>query len=103
MKDEIKKAIKTLEAATANCAAGDRHLVVLDRGWIFAGDMSLDEETGGYTLSDCVNVRKWKQGGFGALSKSATAAGAALDACAMIRFHRSAMILSVPIAGDWDE
>ena len=103
MKNEIKEAIKTLEAATASCAAGDRHIAVLDRGWMFAGDMALDEETGVYTMTNCVNVRKWTEGGFGGLSRSATGAKAVLDKCTSIRFHRSALILAAPIVSDWDE
>ena len=102
MDNEVKKAIETLTRATANCAKGDRHLVVLDRGWIFAGDMTQDKDTGVYTVVNCVNVRKWSQGGFGALSRSAKEAGATLDTCAPIRFRQDALIFAVPIAGDWD-
>jgi hypothetical protein len=102
MKEEVKQAIKVLEQATANCATGDRHIVVLDRGWIFAGNLSKDEHHV-YTLTDAVNVRKWDSGGFGALSKSATAAGATLDKCATLRFHETAMMFAVPISSDWHE
>lgn len=103
MKKEIKNAIEVLQKATANCAQGDRHIVVLDRGWIFAGDMSLDKETNVYTLSNCVNIRKWETGGFGGLTLSAKVSKATLNECSLIRFHASAMIFCVPIDGDWDE
>ena len=102
MSDEIKKAIETLERATANCTAGDRHLVVLDRGWIFVGDLSQDEH-GVFTINNCKNVRKWLNGGFGGLAKSATASGAVLDDCAPVRFEKSARIFVVPVSGGWDE
>lgn len=102
MNDEIKKALKVLQSATANCAQGDRHIAVLDRGWIFAGNMSLDPETNVYTMTDCVNIRKWTSGGFGAVSQSVGAAGATLDECAPIKFHARAMIFCVPIGSDWD-
>lgn len=100
MREDVKKAIEVIEKATANCAKGDRHLVVLDRGWIFAGDMSLKDDV--YTVTNCKNVRKWNKGGFGALSKSASLAGATLDDCEAIRFKASAMIFAVPIAEEWD-
>ena len=103
MQDEVRKAIETITAATASCAAGDRHIAVLDRGWIFAGDMSFDPDTKTYTMTSCVNVRKWQLGGFGALSKGASNANATLDECAPIRFHTSALILAVPIGSDWNE
>jgi len=80
---------------------GNRHIVVLDRGWIFAGELSQDEQ-GMYRLTQAVNVRRWKQNGFGGLTKSATASGAELDPCDPITFSASAMILAVPIGGDWD-
>jgi len=102
MSDDIKKAIATLERATANCTAGDRHLVVLDRGWVFVGDLSQDDH-GIFTINNCQNVRKWSSGGFGLLSQSATKAGAVLDGCAPIRFEKSARIFVVPVSGDWDE
>ena len=102
MKDEIKQAIDTLQRATANCTAGDRHIVVLDRGWIFVGDLSQDEHDI-FTITNCKNVRKWNKGGFGLLSQSATKAEAVLDDCVPIRFEKSARILVVPVAGDWDE
>jgi len=97
---KVKEAIETLQKATANCAVGDRHIVVLDRGWIFAGNLSKDER-GVYTLTDAVNIRKWKQGGFGALSRSAGEAGATLDPSADIRFTE--MIFAVPITESWSD
>ena len=100
MRDDVKKAIEVIEKATANCAKGDRHLIVLDRGWIFAGDMSLKDDV--YTVTNCQNIRKWGKGGFGALSRSAALSGATLDACESIRFKASALIFAVPIAEDWD-
>jgi len=101
MESEVKQALETLERATANCTKGDRHIVVLDRGWIFAGNMTQDEH-GVYTLTNCVNVRKWSQGGFGALAISASKAGATLDDCAPIRFRADAMIFAVPIPENWN-
>lgn len=80
---------------------GNRHLVVLDRGWIFAGDLANHSE-GGYILTNAKNVRRWEEGGFGALSRSAKAAKAHLDDCAPIRFSANACIFKTPIGGDWD-
>ena len=102
MNSEIKKAIEVLEKATANCAVGDRHIVVLDRGWIFAGRMSLDKETNVYTVTDCVNIRYFKKVGFGGLSQGAKNAEATLDKCVPIKFHARAMIFCVPISENWE-
>lgn len=89
--DVLRKAVQT--------PTGNRHIVVLDRGWIFVGDLS--HNNGIYTLTNCQNIRKWEKGGFGALSKSGKDAGAHLDAAAAIQFRTDAMIFSVPVSEDW--
>jgi hypothetical protein len=98
---DVKKAIETITKANASCATGDRYIVVIDRGWIFAGELSCPENDI-YTLTNCVNVRKWEKGGFGALSRGAKTAGATLDETAPLKFHRSAMIFCVPIVEGWE-
>ena len=100
---KVKEAIETLQKATANCQEGDRHIVVIDRGWIFAGDLSQDKATGVFTLFNAVNVRKWQNGGFGMLTQSASKAGATLDPCEPIKFNSSAVVFTVPISAGWDD
>src|SRR3990167_7092903 len=95
-KEQIKKALKTLEEAAAAMPNGDRHICVLDRGWIFVGNLT-ETEPGRYTLSNVKNVRKWQQGGFGLLSKGARSAGATLDDGTPLRFTASALLFSVPV------
>jgi hypothetical protein len=102
MSDEIKQALDTLKKATANCAIGDRHITVLDRGWIMVGNMSLDKDTGVYTMTDCANIRSFKKVGFGGLTQGAKNAEAVLDKCAPIKFHARAMIFCVPISEGWE-
>ena len=102
MDHKIKEALKVLQKATANFADGDRHIVVLDRGWIFVGNI-LQDENGVYTVVNCKNIRKWSSGGFGGLSKSAKLSGAVLDDCDPIRFNARTMVFCVPIGDDWDE
>ncbi|MCP4539849.1 MAG: hypothetical protein GY832_22140 [Chloroflexi bacterium] len=101
MDKELKQAFEVIEKRTAKCTEGDRHIVVLDRGWIFVGNLSLTEDV--YTLTNAVNIRKWEKGGFGALSKSREAAGATLDSCEPIRFAKGAPLFVVPIQEDWHE
>ena len=102
MKKEIKEAIATLTSLAATCKEGDRHLVVLDRGWIFCGNLTRTDD-GVNTLTDCVNVRKWSSGGFGGLTTDPKGSGAVCDSCAPIRFRDSAMILAVPVPENWNE
>jgi len=95
-----KEALKTLADAIEAIPRGSRHIVVLDRGWIFVGNLSTEGEN--YTLTNVLNVRTWKQGGFGALSLSAKEAEAVLDKSAPLKFHRSAVIFTVPVGEAWD-
>ena len=99
---EAKAAIQALEdAVNKKPISGNRNLVVLDRGWIFAG--SLTEPTPAkYLLVNVVNIRKWQKGGFGQLSKGAASAGATLDDAADLQFTASALLFSVPITDGWD-
>ena len=106
MNKKVTDALETLGDAikgTASAApTGDKHLVVLDRGWIFYGSLSYNNDTGTYTLSDCKNVRYFKKVGFGGLTKGAKKAEAVLDACEPIVFKESAMIFKTPVKVDWD-
>ena len=57
--NEIKAALEEYQDVE-----GDRCIVVLDRGWIFVGNLSVDE-TNTCTLRNVHNIRKWSSGGFG--------------------------------------
>ena len=65
---------------------GDRHIVILDRGFIFEGVLS--EDDGVYTLTDCANIRRWERGGTGGMLKSAGKSGASLDDSADIKWSK---------------
>jgi len=102
MKNDAKKALETLTAMVANCKEGDRHIVVLDRGWIFCGNLTRTDD-GVNTLTNVVNIRKWARNGFGGLTTDPKAAGVECDDCAAIRFRDSALMFAVPVAENWNE
>jgi hypothetical protein len=99
MSDEKSKLAKVREIV-CDKKAGSRCIVVLDRGWIFVGDLTIDGTT--HTLTPVQNIRNWKQGGFGGLTRSAKASGATLDACEDITYDRLAEVFRVPVGEDWD-
>ena len=74
---------------------GTRRIVVLDRGWIFAGNISDD----GKRLTDVVNVRRWKRNGFGGLCKDPATSGAELDPCEDLVL--SSWIFCVEVPDGW--
>ena len=82
-------------------STGSRAIVVLDRGWIFVGDLAT--EGGVTTLSNCANLRKWSGGGFGGMVLSPKTSSVVLDPCANVIFDAGAPIFTVPVADDWNE
>ena len=102
MKKELREALKTVTEAVTELPNGGRHIVVLDRGWIFEGILK-EPSPGKYRLTDAYNIRKWNKNGFGGLTESAKASEAVLDKARPIEFDASAMIFSVPTSEDWRE
>ncbi len=99
-----REALKVLNDALEACEmkCGGAHLVVLDRGWIFHGNLVTPEEPNGdYVLTNCVNVRKWSENGFGGLTKGAVFSGATLDDCNTIRFKERSLIFLSPTSEGW--
>ena len=78
---------------------GNKFIVVLDRGWIFAGNLDRDDDDTCWVLTNAVNIRKWATGGFGLLTRNPHEAGAVLDKSQDVVFER--FIHKVPVADDW--
>ena len=100
----MKKIVVIDDTKYAPCGeaiAGNRHIVVLHRGFVFVGDVS--DEGDEVTVSSAYNVRKWTRGGFGGLTESGTQSGATLDPCADFKYQRSVSeICRVPVAEGWN-
>lgn len=97
-----QEALEILAEHLETAPKGPRHICVLDRGWIFVGDLLMEGSE--CTLSRAQNIRRFKKVGFGGLTKGAKHAEAILDKCsAPIKFRRDAMIFCVPVGEDWDE
>jgi len=76
---------------------GNRAVVVVDRGWIFAGDV--EEKDGRIYLSRAVWVFGWKSVGFaGAVSNPKTADIRKIDD---VVIPGASEIFRVPVADDW--
>jgi hypothetical protein len=77
-------------------ATGTRAVVVVDRGWIFAGDVS--RANGRIRLSRAVHVFKWESIGF---AKMVETAKADLRPIADVDLPEGAEIFSVPVPDTW--
>jgi hypothetical protein len=76
---------------------GSRAVVVVDRGWIFAGDVV--REDGRIRLSRCVWVFRWESCGFSKVIEDPS--NADIRPMADVDLPAGAEIFSVPVAADW--
>ena len=77
--------------------SGNRAVVVIDRGWIYAGDVT--REHGRIRLDRCVWVFRWESCGFGAVIDDPSKAD--IRKHAAIELPEGAEIFSVPVHDQW--
>jgi hypothetical protein len=83
-------------APVSHAATGTRAVVVVDRGWIFAGDVT--RENGRIRLSRALHVFKWESIGFAAMVATAKAD---LRVIADVDIPEGAEIFCVPVSDSW--
>jgi hypothetical protein len=75
---------------------GNRHVVVVDRGWIFAGDM--ERKDGRIKLTNALHVFKWESIGF---AKMVETAKADLRPIADVDIPEDSEIFCIPVPLTW--
>lgn len=79
---------------------GNRAVVVVDRGWIFAGDVT--RENGRIRLDRAVHVFRWESGGFDGVIANPKSSKVTLKAMPNgVDLPEGAEIFCVPVADDW--
>ena len=79
---------------------GTRHVLVVDRGWIFAGDLS--EENGRIYLDRAVWVFRWESVGFSAVVADPKKAKADIRPMSTrVDVPRDAEVFRLPVPEDW--
>jgi hypothetical protein len=91
--------INGVEYAPINKISGNRAVVVVDRGWIFAGDVT--RKDGRITLSRALHVFKWESIGFAGMIESPKKAKADLRPIADVDLPEGAEIFCVPVNNEW--
>lgn len=76
---------------------GTRAIIVVDRGWIFAGDVT--RANGRIRLSRALHVFKWESVGFAGMIENT--ARADLRRIKDVEIPEGAEIFCVPVADDW--
>lgn len=80
----------------ASAPTGTRAVVVVDRGWIFAGDVT--RENGRIRISRALHVFRWEGIGF---AKMVETGDADLRPIFEVDMPEGAEIFCVPVADDW--
>lgn len=78
---------------------GNRNVVVCDRGWIFAGDVT--RENGRIKISRALHVFRWESIGFDGVIKNPKSNKVILKPLADVDMPESAEIFCVPVDGEW--
>ena len=82
---------------TPNPPKGNRAVIVVDRGWVFAGDVT--RENGRIKLSRALHVFKWESVGFAGMLENTKKAD--LRKIADVDIPEDAEIFCVPVKESW--
>lgn len=80
--------------------AGNRVVIVVDRGWIFAGNVSTPRP-GVIRLDDAVHVFKWLGCGFPAMIADPKGVKADIRPIASVEIPEASEIFRIPVNHDW--
>ena len=78
---------------------GNRAVVVVDRGWIFAGDVT--RENGRIKLSRAIHVFRWESIGFNGVIENPKNSKVMLKPLADVDMPESAEIFCIPVSDQW--
>jgi hypothetical protein len=88
-----------IEYAPVKSTAGTRAVVVVDRGWIFAGDVT--RKDGRILLTNALHVFKWEALGFSGMIDNPEGANADLRFIADVDLPAGAEVFCVPVPDGW--
>ena len=91
--------INGVEYAPVKKTTGKRAVVVVDRGWIFAGDVT--RENGRIKLANALHVFKWEALGFSGMISDPKKAKADLRKISDVDIPEGAEVFCVPVADGW--
>ena len=96
-KIEINGETYVKESSIRTPPAGNRAIIVVDRGWIFAGDVT--RENGRIRLSRALHVFKWQSVGFAGIIENTDKAD--LRPISDVDIPEGAEIFAVPVHDQW--
>jgi hypothetical protein len=89
--------------STANTSpSGNRNIVVVDRGWIFAGDVVFNDTTQELVLSNAVWLFKWESIGFdGAIKNPKSDQVTIRKMDNPVAIPKQSVVFKVPVSSCW--
>lgn len=78
---------------------GNRAVIVVDRGWIFAGDVT--RANGRIKLARAIHVFRWESIGFDGMIATPKSNKVTLKPLADVDMPDSAEIFAIPVGEDW--
>lgn len=78
---------------------GNRAVIVVDRGWIFAGDIT--RENGRIKIARAVHVFRWESIGFDGMIKDPKSNKVTLKPLADVDMPEGAEIFAIPVSENW--
>ena len=91
--------INGIEYAPVKSVSGTRAVVVVDRGWIFAGDVT--RENGRIKLTNALHVFRWESVGFACMIADTKKSKADLRPIADVDIPAGAEVFCVPVPDGW--
>ncbi len=91
--------INGVEYAPIKKATGIRAVVVVDRGWIFAGDVTRENKR--IRLTNALHVLRWETVGFAGMIADTKKAKADLRKIADVDIPEGAEVFCVPVPDGW--
>ncbi len=89
-------------APIGSTPTGNRHVVVIDRGWIVAGDVSTDEVTKELVVSNAIHVFRWESIGFDGVLKDPKSSKVTLKTLPYpVKVPSGSVIFTVPVPETW--
>jgi hypothetical protein len=89
-------------SSTSTPPNGNREVVVIDRGWIVAGNVSKDEVANELIVSDAVHVFRWESVGFAGVLKDPKSSKVTLmNIPYPVKVPAGSVIFTIPVPQDW--
>ena len=86
----------------ATVPTGNRAVVVIDRGWIFAGDVEKDEVSDDLIIHNAIHVFRWESIGFtGVLQNPKDSKVTLKNSPYPVRVPARSVIFTVPVDQNW--